>query len=655
MLESFSPDFYLPELDLYVEITTLKQRLVRKKNRKLRRLRELYPGLRVKLLYARDFRALLLKYGRISLADALTGAEGQATPPRPRLERRGSRRRPVGRPPPPMRRSRCPAASRAGRSRRTRAQARGSRGRPDHRRARHGDARHERDAGPRRATSPRSSSPRSRSRPRSSSWGARISADFDGRELTLVSVLKGSLPFMADLMRAITIPVQIDLMEVSSYGGTATESSGLVRILKDLSSSIDGRDVLIVEDIIDTGPHPQLPRPLPARQEPVVAPHLHPARQARPAPRRDPHRLPGLRDPGPVRDRLRARLRRALPQPPLRGRPPPRGLRGPRMTLHRRPLGRGRLVAAVSAILMLVGCVLPWFRAGGSDGIPPIEGNAFEGPGILVFLAALATLALVALPYAAGDRPVAYDRWWAYAAAGGRGGRGARSCASPAIAAEAGGLATMLPDRAPGLWLAARRRHRPRLRDRRDLRPAPGVRSGALSELPERRARRDGRDSADAPVAPAATGLARATGRPGRPTGPRRSRGREPGASELPGDQLARARHGRPARQPARRRPRQPPPGVSPPAAPGRGASGSPEPATAAARGQPSAARPGAAWPRSATAPSVPTVAVQAPGRTRRTPEPPAAPARERRAGRRTRRARRAGRTEADPRHRPPA
>ncbi len=83
--------------------------------------------------------------------------------------------------------------------------------------------------------------------------GAQISADFAGRELTLVSVLKGSLPVMADLMRAITIPVQIDLMEVSSYGGTATESSGLVRILKDLSSSIDGKHVLVVEDIIDTG------------------------------------------------------------------------------------------------------------------------------------------------------------------------------------------------------------------------------------------------------------------------------------------------------------------------------------------------------------------------------------------------------------------
>ena len=83
--------------------------------------------------------------------------------------------------------------------------------------------------------------------------GARISADYAGRRLTLVSVLKGSLPFMADLMRSIEIPVRIDLMEVSSYGGATTETTGLVRILKDLSSSIEGREVLIVEDIIDTG------------------------------------------------------------------------------------------------------------------------------------------------------------------------------------------------------------------------------------------------------------------------------------------------------------------------------------------------------------------------------------------------------------------
>ena len=83
--------------------------------------------------------------------------------------------------------------------------------------------------------------------------GARISADYADRPITLVSVLKGSLPFMADLMRAIERPLRIDLMEVSSYGGNATESSGLVRILKDLSASIEGEDVLIVEDIIDTG------------------------------------------------------------------------------------------------------------------------------------------------------------------------------------------------------------------------------------------------------------------------------------------------------------------------------------------------------------------------------------------------------------------
>jgi hypothetical protein len=123
VLESFSPDFYLPELELYVEITTLKQRLVRKKNRKLRRLRDLYPGLRVKLLYARDFRALLLKYGRISLADALSGAEGQATPPRraSSAAAAGAASSVVHHPDASLA---LPVPSRAGRSRRTRAQAR---------------------------------------------------------------------------------------------------------------------------------------------------------------------------------------------------------------------------------------------------------------------------------------------------------------------------------------------------------------------------------------------------------------------------------------------------------------------------------------------------------------------------------------------------
>jgi hypothetical protein len=124
------------------------------------------------------------------------------------------------------------------------------------------------------------------------------------------------------------------------------------------------------------------------------------------------------------------------------------------MTLHRHPLGRGRLVAAVSAILILVGSLLPWFRAGGSDGIPAITGNAFEGSGIVVFLVALATLALVALPYAAGDRPVVLDRWWPYAGVA-LVGVAALLLRVLAIASESGGFETMLPDRAPGIWLAA--------------------------------------------------------------------------------------------------------------------------------------------------------------------------------------------------------
>ena len=77
VLESFAPDFFLPELDVFVELTTLQQRLVRKKNRKVRRLRELYPGVRIKLFYARDFRALMLKYGRAALISELSGTLGQ--------------------------------------------------------------------------------------------------------------------------------------------------------------------------------------------------------------------------------------------------------------------------------------------------------------------------------------------------------------------------------------------------------------------------------------------------------------------------------------------------------------------------------------------------------------------------------------------------
>jgi hypoxanthine phosphoribosyltransferase len=81
VVESFSPDFYLPDLDLYLEMTTLRQKLVRKKNRKLRRLRELYPSINIKLFYARDFRALMLKYGKVALVDGLSGSSGQVASP----------------------------------------------------------------------------------------------------------------------------------------------------------------------------------------------------------------------------------------------------------------------------------------------------------------------------------------------------------------------------------------------------------------------------------------------------------------------------------------------------------------------------------------------------------------------------------------------
>lgn len=82
--------------------------------------------------------------------------------------------------------------------------------------------------------------------------GATISREYAGKDLLLVSVLKGSIIFMADLVRAISIPHEIDFMATSSYG-SSTASSGVVRILKDLNSSIEGRNIVVVEDIIDSG------------------------------------------------------------------------------------------------------------------------------------------------------------------------------------------------------------------------------------------------------------------------------------------------------------------------------------------------------------------------------------------------------------------
>jgi hypoxanthine phosphoribosyltransferase len=89
-------------------------------------------------------------------------------------------------------------------------------------------------------------------RDRVAELGAELSADYAGRDLMLIGVLKGAVFFMADLMRAIDVHCEVDFMAISSYGAS-TDSSGVVRILKDLDANIEGRNVLVVEDIIDSG------------------------------------------------------------------------------------------------------------------------------------------------------------------------------------------------------------------------------------------------------------------------------------------------------------------------------------------------------------------------------------------------------------------
>ena len=91
-----------------------------------------------------------------------------------------------------------------------------------------------------------------RLRSRVAELGEEVSADYAGRDLLLIGVLKGAVFFMADLMRHLTVTCEVDFMAISSYGA-ATDSSGVVRILKDLDINIVGRDVLVVEDIIDSG------------------------------------------------------------------------------------------------------------------------------------------------------------------------------------------------------------------------------------------------------------------------------------------------------------------------------------------------------------------------------------------------------------------
>jgi hypothetical protein len=141
-----------------------------------------------------------------------------------------------------------------------------------------------------------------------------IEADYEGRDLLIVGVLKGAVMVMADLARELKRDVEMDWMATSSYG-TSTESSGVVRIIKDLDTDIADRHVLIIEDIVDSG--------LTLSWQPCIPRGLRSVAQTRSRESRHRGALRGLRHPQLVRRRLRARLRGALPQPALDRHPRP--------------------------------------------------------------------------------------------------------------------------------------------------------------------------------------------------------------------------------------------------------------------------------------------------------------------------------------------
>jgi hypoxanthine phosphoribosyltransferase len=170
--EAFTPDFYLQDLDLYVELTTLKPGLTAEKNRKMRQLKELFPETNIIMLKKRDYLRLLAKYGYGAIAPNQVPDIDKVLIPATKLSQRVQE------------------------------------------------------------------------------MGAQISKDYAGKEPVLVGVLRGVLVFIADLMRQISVPSSVDMMAVSSYEGTGQAP---VRILKDLDLPIKGRDVILVEDIVDTG------------------------------------------------------------------------------------------------------------------------------------------------------------------------------------------------------------------------------------------------------------------------------------------------------------------------------------------------------------------------------------------------------------------
>ena len=170
--EAFTPDFYLSDMNLYVELTTLKSNLTAEKNRKMRLLKEMYPGTNIIMLKKQDYLRLLTKYGYGPLSPDQAPDVDRVLIPTAKLQKRVAE------------------------------------------------------------------------------LGAQISRDYVGKEPVLVGILRGVVCFIADLMRNVTVPTAIDFMAISSYEGNG---GAAVRIHKDLDENIKGRDVILVEDIIDTG------------------------------------------------------------------------------------------------------------------------------------------------------------------------------------------------------------------------------------------------------------------------------------------------------------------------------------------------------------------------------------------------------------------
>jgi hypoxanthine phosphoribosyltransferase len=172
VIEMFTPDFYLPALNLYIELTTMKQKLVTEKNRKLKLLKKLYPDIKITLLYRKDYDRLLAKYGFGPLAEKRGQGVSHVLYSGDEIQKRV----------------------------------------------------HE--------------------------IAVRISGEYTNRKPIMIGVLRGVFCFMADLIRQITIPVEVEFMAISYYAGS---NSATVRITKDIDLNIEGRHVILVEDIVDTG------------------------------------------------------------------------------------------------------------------------------------------------------------------------------------------------------------------------------------------------------------------------------------------------------------------------------------------------------------------------------------------------------------------